>query len=251
MNTPTRLWLAALSSLTLGSLPAFAGQFTVSPTRVALDEAQQSALVVLTNTGVEPVRFQVTATAWSQDGVQDTMETGTDDLVIFPSLLTLGPGESRRLRVGAATGFGATEGAYRVFVNELPPLDGSNQVGVKVLTRASIPVFLAPEQATRSPEIVGVTLADGRLSLGIANEGNAHFKLDTVEVSAETADGVPVYTDTERGWYVLSGNTRPYLFELPAAACAQVAQLKVTANVQGSAIEEVFPLAPSCDGGRP
>ena len=67
----------------------------------------------------------------------------TDDLVAYPPLLNVGPGETRRIRLGSSVAATSIEHAYRVILTQLAaPIERSN--GVEMRMRFSIPVFVVP-----------------------------------------------------------------------------------------------------------
>jgi fimbrial chaperone protein len=70
--------------------------------------------------------------------------TATDDLIFYPNLLAIEPGEERNIRVGANKSIVATEKSYRIFVEELPPAEKSDHSGIRILTKMGIPVFIQP-----------------------------------------------------------------------------------------------------------
>jgi fimbrial chaperone protein len=76
-------------------------------------------------------------------------------------MMTLSPGEERRMRVAVTATPGEVERTYRIFIEELPPPknepDGSN--GVQVLTRVGIPIFVAPVKTSAQATVSGVGLA--------------------------------------------------------------------------------------------
>jgi len=113
------LWLG-LSLCQAGS--AWAGAFTVNPIRVVFSPDTHSALLLLHNRGTEALRFQLGVFAWDQSPNGEMQLTPGEDIVFFPSLLTLTPGGTRNVRVGPVTPFAATEKTYRIFIEELPPL---------------------------------------------------------------------------------------------------------------------------------
>jgi fimbrial chaperone protein len=203
----------------LAAAPAAAGEFNVSPTRLSLTEQRHTTLLTLRNVGTEALRFQVTPYHWTQSDTEAVQLTPTSDLVVFPSLLTLAPGESRNVRVGTTASFGETEGTYRIFVEELPPLEPSGERGVRVLTRAGIPVFLAPHRAEAAAKISDVQLTGGTLDVRLENQGNVHFLVQELAATASCAGAEPRQADVH-GWYVLPGTARPMSVVLPGGTCA-------------------------------
>ena len=80
--------------------PAIAGEYSVSPLRIDLDRDGRSGVVTLANSGASPIDFQVSVLEWTQDAGGQDRYTPTGDVVFFPRILTIGPGESRVVRVG-------------------------------------------------------------------------------------------------------------------------------------------------------
>ena len=105
------------------SQAAAAATFTVNPTQVFLNRTTRSALVTIKNETDKPVRFQLTMMAWTQDPGGQMQLAPTSDVVFFPSLLTLNGREERRVRVGAEVPAGPVEKTYRLFIEELPPVE--------------------------------------------------------------------------------------------------------------------------------
>jgi fimbrial chaperone protein len=100
---------------------ARAGDLEVNPVRVALSRGARSAVVAVRNAGTEATRLEVRIYAWEQSPSGEMKLTPTEEVVAFPPLLQLGPGERRNVRVGAKVEPGAAEKAYRLFVEEMPP----------------------------------------------------------------------------------------------------------------------------------
>ena len=198
--------------LILLAAPAGASQFTVNPTRVELSSRTASSVVSVRNDGKAPVRLQVKAHAWTQalDGKVEL--NPTDDVVVFPTMLTLSPGEERRLRVAVTAAPGEVERTYRIFIEELPPPknepDGSN--GVQVLTRVGNPIFVAPLKADAQDTVSGVGLAQDGLHFQVDNQGTTHFVPQTLRVRALAGNGQVVTDHSADGWYILAHSSRRY-----------------------------------------
>src|SRR5262249_7800725 len=142
------------------ALPAVAATFTINPIQVFLSDSAKSGLITLQNTSPGPLRFQLSVFAWAQATDGSMVLAPTRDVVFFPKLLTLAPGEERKIRVGASTPAAATEKTYRLFVEELPSADQANPATgtsqIRVLTRAGIPIFVRPAKPVVTARIEGV-----------------------------------------------------------------------------------------------
>jgi fimbrial chaperone protein len=239
----TRVARAALLLLTFAGAAARAGGLNVSPIHVHLAPDSTKALLTLRNDGDEVVRYEVTANSWSQ-GPDGEMQLGpTSDIVFFPTLFQLKPGEERSVRIGVATQFGLLEKTYRVFVEELPPAEKPAQPvsQVRVLTRVGVPVFLAPTRAVEHRNVQDVELSHGKLRFKVVNDGTVHFREDAVRVRGLTAQGEELFAREKRGWYVLAGGSIAYDFELPSR-CERLAAVVVQVTTDnGDAFEERLP----------
>jgi len=81
------------------ALPAdAAAPVAVSPTSVTISAAKQTDLVNLTNQGDDPVRFQLKVEAWEQLPDGEAVLTASEDVLVFPPLLSLAPQETKKVR---------------------------------------------------------------------------------------------------------------------------------------------------------
>jgi len=184
--------------------------------------------VALRNVGKEPVRLEVQATRWSQSPEGQLETAPTDELVVFPPLLTLAPGEERNLRVGATARPGAAERSYRVFLQELPPPEkpGERQQ-VRVLSRLGLPVFLAPERSATRADLADLQVQGGKARFALQNAGSVRLRPAEVRLTARGADGRTLFARALDAWYVLAGGERRYQVELPAESCPAVRSVAV------------------------
>jgi fimbrial chaperone protein len=103
-----------------------------------------------------------------------------------PPLVTIPPGERQIVRIGhLAAPSPELEKSFRVIVTELSPSSqGSNGSALSMRLRLSIPVFVAPASGTAAPDVVidGIEHSTGDAVLTLRNAGNAHVKIDRVEL---------------------------------------------------------------------
>lgn len=212
---------------------AAASTYTVNPTRVYLNASTGSALVTLKNESAEPMRMQVKAQRWAQSLDGEIQLSATDDLIVFPALLTLRPGEERRIRVATSVAFGPVEKTYRLYVEELPPTTAEKTEGasVRILTRMGVPVFLQPAKPQAAALVRDVGLSNGRLTFQLVNTGNSHFLASSVVVRGFTASGTSVADWPINGWYVLAGGVRAFTLAIDKPACERVRSLLVEITV--------------------
>ena len=207
----------AIAALLAGA-PAWAGSYSVSPTRISLNAKAITDVITITNQGDTPLRIQVTTHHWRQTPERNMVLEDTQDIVIFPTLVEIGPKEARALRVGSAIPFGDTEGTYRIQITELPALKADGSVGLQMLTRANVPVFLSPAERAPKGAIAAATVVAGQLQVTAANTGNVTVTVQEVSAAGTRADGSPFVVKAE-GWYVLPDATQVYTLDLPAADC--------------------------------
>ncbi len=207
--------------------------FRVTPIQVVLGRSQASALLTVINESQEPLSFQVSAFAWTQGPKGEIQLAPTNDVVFFPSLLTIEARKEAKVRLGLTAAAGAVERTYRIFFEELKPVESASKAPgsqVRVLTKMGIPVFLEPVKASWSGKLGGIAVAAGRLRFAVRNTGNVHFSLLTVHVVGADQGGAKVLDQQAEGWYVLPGGVREYEIDLSPAECAALRTVTVEAK---------------------
>lgn len=248
-----RLRAAGLAfSLFLVALPGTAATFKVSPIQIYLSAGKTTELLAVENQSTESVRLQVTAFGWNQSPRGEIELLPTEDVVFFPSLLTLEPGKERKVRIGVSKPAGAVERTYRVFVEELPPLEKPSELGnrseVKVLTRFGVPIFVQPAKLTRSGAIESAKLESGTVKFQVKNTGNAAFSLLSVRASGAGADGSQTFENQAAGWYVLAGGERAFEIAVPPADCLRTKTISLEAKTERDAWKASVAVAPEACG---
>jgi fimbrial chaperone protein len=227
--------------------PAGAATFSVNPTQVYLEGRTTTALVTLRNDSTEVMRFQVTAFTWQQSPAGEIELAPTQDVVFFPALVALKPGEERKIRVGTTSAAAATEKTYRVFVEELPPADSVNNGSeVRVLTKMGIPIFVRPAKAAEGARVTGLALNGSAVHFALANAGNVHLVPQQVVVRGAAGDGSPLFDETVAAWYILAGGRRDFDVAIPAAACDRLATITVEAKFEGTSARETLQAPKGC-----
>jgi fimbrial chaperone protein len=221
-------------ALLLGALVGLSGRagassFTVNPVKISLSGRVQSALLSLQNQSEEEIRFKIAPQEWKQSPQGEMQLQDTKDIVVYPTLLTLGPKQERKLRVGTTVPPGANEKNYRIFVEELPPLKSPKveKSEVRVLTKMGIPVFVEPAKPVVAGIVDGMALDKGVLGFAVKNTGNVHLLVQTVQARALDAAGATLFEKKLDGWYVLAGGIRIWDVQIPKAACAKTKALSV------------------------
>lgn len=226
-----------------------AATVNVHPTRIHLSPRATSAVFTLRNDGERTVRFQLSMSAWSQDGRGETTATETKDLLFHPPFLVLAPKESRKIRVGLASRMtvAGAEKTYRLLVEEMPPPRAELEPNaVTFLTNLSLPVFLTPPKAAPAP-VLEAAIAKGTLSIGLRNDGSAYFQSSGLRVRGLDKDDKPIGEQSLEGWYVLAGKTRRFDVPIPRSDCLKMAAVVVEANAGDRTLSQRVEVTPrSC-----
>lgn len=210
----------------------------VSPVQIWLTPDASKALITLRNDSDAESRYQLSVSAWDEDVDAGMKLSPTEAIVFFPRLLSLKPGETKNVRLGAAVPFGPVEKTYRVFIEELPPpLKPQGRSEVRVLTRVGIPIFLAPLKPAPDRRLSQVTLLPGKASVEVQNTGNVHLRVEAVKLEAYTQGGGKLFERSVSGWYVLAGGHKRYDVALPKNDCERVRRLVLSVKTDR---DEVF-----------
>lgn len=163
-----------ISLLTLVSLPAWAGQLTVSPLSMNMAPEQANATYKLKNGSSLEGFYQIQLFAWDQGPNGETQLRQQDDLIITPPV-TLIPGNGEQLvRVIQKNpqAESTSEKSYRLIISEVPDTESDQGANLRVLLRMSLPLFVGlPEQEHE----LTVYFQDG--ALRVRNNGTAHARL--------------------------------------------------------------------------
>jgi fimbrial chaperone protein len=224
-----------LGLLLWGAEDGLAAAFTVTPVRVFLGRGTSTALLNVKNDSGEPIRFQISLQAWNQAPDGEMQLSNTSDLVFFPKLMELKPGEEKKVRIGSNIKAPvATERSYRIFFEELPPSqvmttpqEQQAAAQVRVLTKMGVPIFIQPASTLLKADLTSFRVAPGALSFEVRNMGNSFFMVTAATIKGFSGTGAETFARTRDGWYVLAGGMRRFDFEVPAEACAGTERIRV------------------------
>lgn len=230
---------------------ARAATFNVTPIHLFLSENQRSVLFTVRNTSADEMRFQLEIYKWSQDADGKEKLEPTHDLIFFPQMIQLPAGQQRKVRIGlsstamksAAYVAPAKEGTYRILVQELPSKRFANdKQQIQVLTRMSVPIFVAPQKTIKRVEIGQARAKEGKFSFALANKGTVHTMVQKLTVQAVGSNNTPLHTQETHGWYVLSGEQRTYAFDIPKTICSQAKMMRVNVKAEDRPLSLTYSL---------
>jgi fimbrial chaperone protein len=166
----------------------------------------------------------------------------TKDVVFYPALFSIAPGQTRRVRVATSERATTRERAYRLIVEQLPSRAGPRaDGGVEMLTRLNVPLFLEPGTRVAQATLDHVGPRGGALTFDVHNTGTVHVRLDGLVVKGLSREGTTTHEQRVDGWYLLPGETRLYRLPLDADVCralASVVVMTTIAQMPGRTLEE-------------
>jgi fimbrial chaperone protein len=234
---------ALLAAVTAAPLAARGVTMEVAPVIIDLGRAAPSAIVTIRNSGTAPTRYQLSAASWTEARTGQPELEPSQELSIFPPLFQLGPGEERKVRVGAVVPPGATERAWRLFIEELPPPATTSPAGasIRIRTRFALAVFLAPALPRRSAAL-SLARAGGGVSLTLRNTGNVRIKPGALAVAFLGAARERLHAVELPPASVLAEAEQRVEVQAPAALCAKVRTAALTAEIEGEKRTEELAL---------
>jgi fimbrial chaperone protein len=198
----------------------------------------------INNTSDVTKRFQAQVFSWTQTDKEPIKLTPSEEIVLFPLLLTIEAGKSRDLRVGIVAPPKPVEKTYRILIQELPDAQTQEKpkdTGISFLIKMSVPVFVTPEQPQSQPGITNLANNKGKFSFQLSNTGNAHYMAKDMQVTGTDASGKTLFQKSRTGWYVLAGSTPLYDLELPKTDCQKVTTLTVNLKTDTTNVSQSLP----------
>jgi len=220
---------AFLTTVLLMPFPAQAASFDISPINIVFDAHKATEKMTVKNTGEGELSLQLRLYRWTQDGEGKDVYEETKDLVAFPKIMTIKKGEDRLIRIGTQVKPAAAEKTYRIYLEELPTAAPSQGAAtVRFLSRVGVPVFLQPDPVRPRARLASLSMREGRLSIGVRNEGNYHIVIRTISVRGVDAAGKALVEQELKGWYLLNGAERTYTADVPKDRCRSLARVEIT-----------------------
>src|ERR1700684_3611210 len=204
---------------------SIAGLFGISPIRIDLDRQNKTDSITVSNDETERnLDMQTRLYEWTQNEKGEDVYTESNDLVFFPRIFSVEKQDKRVVRVGLKGPGGATEKAYRLFIEELPPKPDPDQKGAKIVFvfRFGVAVYVRPEKEQLAGSIEGVEGGPDTAAIVVHNTGNANFQIQSLAL--KSASG---YEKEVAGGYVLAGATRRFNAPFPADTCAKTTKLQI------------------------
>lgn len=241
-----RCLVLGFAALVCAACSVQAGAFSVHPMRLQLGGTVRSAALTVRNDDAVPLSFQIRGMDWTQDAEGQDRYGDATDLVYFPRLLVLEPGQEAVIRVGLRQSLTAVEKTYRLFVEELPPVaaaptaQGVSQI--RALVRFGAPVFVKPAQPTSLLAIEALEVRDGQAQWRLRNAGNQHELFETLRVRGLDAQGAEVFATALTLRYLLAGSARRFQVDLPNPACQRLVRLTLEFKTDKSEAQRDLPL---------
>lgn len=235
MGKLTRRLASAIFALGLASGAVGSGRaagLAISPMHVDLTAAEHAGSIALTNQNDAPLRLEIAGFHWSQRADGGAVLVPTENLIVFPQLLTIPPHEGRNIRLALTAPSAEREDAYQISITELPAFTSpaSRGVGLTFRMRANLTVFLAPKVERSAGAITDAAVRAGALTFALANSGTVHFVTKDVRVVGIGSDLREVFSQTLGGGDVLSDGKRVYHAALPRKNCAGLRALTIHAK---------------------
>lgn len=196
------------ASLALGTVPAEAGLFSVTPVRIYLTTRDRATAVIVTNEGDTEIVMQADIFDWKQkaDGSEDLKLS--EDLILAPPIVKLAPRSRQVLRLALTRPQPTAEQlTYRLVVREVPEVKLPEKgLQLQIALAFSLPVFITPAGAKRQL-ICGIERgAANQLRAVCENAGSAYAQ--PVEFALSGTGGMLASRDT--GGYILPNMKRSF-----------------------------------------
>jgi len=227
-----------------------AASFDIKPVSVEFNDKVRLEKLVIKNVSDTDFPVQVHVYEWSQNEKGEDVYRETQDIVVFPKIMTIKKGEERYVRLGANVLPGIKEKTYRVYVEEMAS-EAKEQQGsnIRLFMKVGIPIFITPHnKIDDKAEIESLSLDKGKIQLKVKNSGNSHFIVTGIDVHGLNAEGQEAFNRTIAGWYILSGMEKSYETDVPPGACGNISSYDIELKTSKTTIKKNLPADKSMCG---
>ena len=193
----------------LAATSALAATFSVTPVRIYMKPQDRAVAVTITNEGDEPVVLQADVYAWTQkpDGSDETQLT--EDLILSPPIIKLGPKARQVVRLARLRAPDASRQlTYRMILREIPEAhQAEKKVQLQIALAFSLPVFITPPTAKRDMSCTVARSAPDAVTARCENKGSAYAQPRDLALLDAKGDKL---VGMESAAYILPGITRTY-----------------------------------------
>lgn len=127
--------------------------------------------------------MQARMNVWSQENGKEDTIVPTDDVVVSPPIFKIQAKSRQLIRVGNLKKPDTNvEGAYRLYLDEVPAPRKPDDQSITVALRISVPVFISPLIGRAKPSVSwkAEVVDEKNIKLILLNSGTAHIQITGV-----------------------------------------------------------------------
>ena len=225
---------------TLNTREVMAADFSVDPVNIFFEAGQRATILHVKNQADAKLTLQLTAYAWAQDEEGKDIYTASDEVIIFPKILSFERGEERIVRMGIKAPAGKKEKTFRVYLEEIPVSQDPLSQGavLRTIMRVGVPVFVSPVKAVLEGTIESLSFSRSDLSFSVKNTGNIHFIIKSIQIDGFNKAGEPLFRTELGGWYLLEGRSRTYTTSISRDICTKLDYLTIRIDTDRLILKE-------------
>jgi fimbrial chaperone protein len=230
------MWALFISGTTVGHSAAL----RIEPVLVEVFAPGAASTLTLRNDDNAEINVQIRVFKWSQVNGQETLEP-TTDVVASPPAIKLAPRTEYVARIVRTSKQPIqAEESYRLFVDQLPQIQGRGPRQINVLLRQSIPVFFSPRVGANANVTWSFGYDGSRLLVTAQNSGERRLRISSLTLHDGT--GRTISFGNGLVGYVLNRSAMSWTAPAPAHGFGAGGAINLSAQTDTGPINVVVPL---------
>jgi P pilus assembly chaperone PapD len=225
---------------------ARASGFQYLPATMQLTARAHTGSVTVTNPSDAPLRVEIQAFHWNQGADGQALLDESDQILVFPQIVLIPPGESRQIRLAILATPADREQTYQVAITEIPAFSSPASRGAAVVVhmRAIVPVFFGPTVERDAGAITATAVRNDALNFTVTNLGTVHFEAKNVHVAGLGLDMRELFAQDADRQLVLAGSERNYRVVLPRKECSALRALTISLDADAQHLSQTLNVPP-------